>query len=197
MQFTAAFIVLAVAQSISAISLHPRQEGGCVAEVCQHVSLVFLCVATEFSGPVHCCPAVPDLIQPPYAPLLHVPETRLNFGLDASPSTPPARARPVRQNHSNSRAKLTSDFLTHRQPRHRMDTASPPASSAGSSTELPPSPLSHRSTPDSFTPVSYDSKVDSLNDHATYVTRPAGDSEIHLLIRESRHSTQAPRCPPD
>ncbi|KAF7426127.1 hypothetical protein PC9H_008493 [Pleurotus ostreatus] len=51
MQFTAAFFVLAITQCISAISLHPRQEGGCVA--------------TEFSGPVHCCPAVPDLIQPP------------------------------------------------------------------------------------------------------------------------------------
>ncbi|KDQ31854.1 small secreted protein with six-cysteine repeat motif-containing protein [Pleurotus ostreatus PC15] len=51
MQFTAAFFVLAIAQCISAISLHPRQEGGCVAEACD--------------GPVHCCPAVPDLIQPP------------------------------------------------------------------------------------------------------------------------------------
>ncbi|KAF4583447.1 hypothetical protein EYR38_002198 [Pleurotus pulmonarius] len=194
MQFTAAFIVLAVAQSISAISLHPRQEGGCVAEVCQHVSLVFLCVATEFSGPVHCCPAVPDLIQPPYALPLPVPETRLNFGLGASPSTPPARARPAAPvpNGQSLAVATTTAAL----PLMAL-TASPPASSAGSSTELPPSPLSHRSTPDSFTPVSYDSKVDSLNDHATYVTRLAGDSEIHLLIRESRHSTQAPMCPPD
>ncbi|KAG9221704.1 hypothetical protein CCMSSC00406_0005617 [Pleurotus cornucopiae] len=86
MQFTAAFFVLAVAQCISAISLHPRQEGGCVAEAC---------VATEFSGPVHCCPAVPDLIQPPYALPLPVPETPLKFGLDVSPSTLLARARPA------------------------------------------------------------------------------------------------------
>ncbi|KAJ8503475.1 hypothetical protein ONZ45_g10833 [Pleurotus djamor] len=63
MQFTASFVVLAIAQGIAAISLHPRQYGcepaACAASV------------TEETGPMHCCPPVPDLPQPACQSIYH------------------------------------------------------------------------------------------------------------------------------